>query len=205
MLQGIQQEGRERGREGAREPPARWTALHIWLGALGAAPCSKASAKGRTQGWLQQLAPPNVSSYVCEPVMAVLPRGPSPVSPRSGGTVPCVPMGRQSHCVCHCWHWGDTHRARGVWAPARAAGVGWHPGPASCSPGSEASVGPTLPRCPEGVYTELSTNPAVPRGAAPLLTFFLTARGCSVARITRSFCRAPPSMASICTLGLLQG
>lgn len=36
------------------------------------------------------------------------------------------------------------------------------------------------------------------------LTFFLTAWGCSVAKMTSSFCSAPPSMASIWTLGLLQ-
>lgn len=36
-------------------------------------------------------------------------------------------------------------------------------------------------------------------------TFFFTVRGCSVARITSSFCRAPPSMASTWTFGLLGG
>lgn len=121
MLQGIQQRGRERGREGAREPPARWTALHIWLGALGAAPCSKASAKGRTQGWLQQLAPPNVSSRVCEPVMAVLPRGPSPVSPRSGDTVPCPHGLAEPLCVPllalggHPQSQGSVGTSQGCW------------------------------------------------------------------------------------------
>lgn len=45
---------------------------------------------------------------------------------------------------------------------------------------------------------------ALPRGDPCLLTFFLTACGCSVATMTSSFCSAPPSIASIWTLGLLQ-
>lgn len=36
-------------------------------------------------------------------------------------------------------------------------------------------------------------------------TFFFTVRGCSVARTTSSFCKAPPSMASTWTFGLLWG
>lgn len=94
-----------------KKPPARWTALHIWLGALSAAPCSKASAKGRTRGWLQQLVPPNVSSRVCQPVMALLPWGPSPVPPRICGTVLSLQAGRATAGT------EGTPTARGVQAP----------------------------------------------------------------------------------------
>lgn len=42
-------------------------------------------------------------------------------------------------------------------------------------------------------------------GARSRLAFFLAGRGWSVARMTSSFCRAPPSMASTWTFGLLWG
>lgn len=61
------------------------------------------------------------------------------------GTLTCAPQelwlcalshGLAEPPECHCWHWGG--RARRVQAPASAAGVVWHPGPLSCTPGSEA-------------------------------------------------------------------
>lgn len=59
--------------------------------------------------------------------------------PRSCGTVPC-PRGLAEPPWVPLLALGETHRARGVWAPASAAGVVWHPGPPSCTPGSEAHL-----------------------------------------------------------------
>lgn len=218
MLQGLQRGGREGGSEEAPTPTD--STAHLAGGSRRCSACSKATAKGRTRGWLQQLAPSKCQlprlldsdGYACH-------RDPCLSSPRSRSTEPCPPRGWQSCCSCRCWQAGRDQQcwdASTRW-PAGAAGGGLAPR-ASHSPapmGSKAhpawrpARGPTLSRwqrCPEEhLHSSSALKQLYPEVHPHLLTFFLTARGCSVARITRSFCSAPPSIASIWTLGLLQG
>jgi len=111
-----------------------------------------------------------------------------------------------------------TFPPRGATAPSpvprgagRAAGTagaaGGGPAPRS-PPGTGSSRGShthAVSEAPRSACIEFRTEMALPEVHPCPLTFFLTARGCSVARITRSFCSAPPSIASTWTLGLLRG
>lgn len=114
------------------------------------------------------------------------------------GVRPTVLGGQHAPASRGCWGWSGTQGQ-----------------PLSCTHGEQSPPSMGTSAGSHTLTTAVMSQGALALSSAQkqlypevhphLLTFFLTARGCSVARITRSFCSAPPSIASIWTLGLLQG
>lgn len=168
------------GRRGSPHPDGQRCTFGWGLLALAPEPPPPA---GRRAGSGDQLLP-HVSSHVCD----TCPRDPCHSSWSS-------PVPRWQSC-CGCWGWPRTQGR----SPA-PLGSKAHPARGAVRVPRSHHVGGT----PRSLAPSSAQNRPYPEVHPPSLTFFLTARGCSVARVTRSFCSAPASIASTCTLGLLQG
>lgn len=134
-------------REGGGEeaPTPMDSTAHLAGGSQRRSACSKATAKGRTQGWLQQLAPSKrqlpcllaSDRYACH-------GDPHLFSQRSRSTEPCPPWGWQSCRARCCWQRGRDPQCRGPGLPGGGSST---LGCTGAHPAWGAAQGPTLSRC----------------------------------------------------------